>query len=476
MRWLAVLVVACCACGGAGPTPLAKVDADEIDWRARAALRAGGEAISIVILRGDEVVLARGWGDVGGQPATARTVYPLASLSKQFWATAIAQLDEAGALDAAAPVTTVLPSFPDPRVIISQLLEHTAGIGDDADGEDDETFADLPAIAFTPGTRWSYSNRGSLIARRVAERAAGVPWPEYLVKRIAAPLRLRSVRTCAPDDAPGLPAATVERVQFVCADALDVARFEHSFDTGALLRAETVARMRRPVAIPVLGGTLPLDYGWFTRIGTLDGHRGYGHTGNFPGVSVAAFAFPDDGLTVAVLMTGNPRAGATATALLTGIVRLMLGLDTPQPRGAPPTALLEAAAGDYEGSGVRLRVSAVEGELQLEIVDPPPARWTGRLTWMGDTSFAGGPDGFDPDLLGTFHIVGDRVAAVSWGHRLMLDGVAWRIAASRPPPARTSRRPRRRCTRAGARAAAATRRSRDRGGRPSSSAYRCRSR
>jgi D-alanyl-D-alanine carboxypeptidase len=447
--WLLVAVV---GCGGAS-TGRPGDGAQAADWKARVddiagtALRVGGAVGgSIVVMRGDETVYARGFGlsDVeGGVRATERTVYPLASISKQFWAAAIVQLVESRALDVEDPVQRWLPAFPDARVRVRHLLEHTSGLGDDQDGEDDERFTDLPETAFVPGSWWRYSNRGSLVARRVAERVSGVPWSKLLETRLARPLGLSSVRVCAADghDAArlyavengkpvrrGLPPETMKRVGFLCADAIDVARWERSFETGAILRAESVARMRRRVRIDASGGGFELGYGWFTRSGDVDGHRAFGHTGNFPGVSVAAFTYPEDALTIVVLMNASPSPGFSAVALQTRIARVIFGTTAPEVKDAvvPPT-VLASCAGEYQTANERLRFIARDGRLRLEVWGGDTRVWEGPLVWAGGTTFFGGPTGADPDEPGVFHIVDGRAVAVSWGHRLMLDGLARRV-------------------------------------------------
>ncbi len=400
---LVLLVVVSAGCGGARPAPAIDpiLDGQTVD-------------VSVVILRGDDVAVAR----------DAERVIPLASLSKQLWATAIAQLSEQGTLDVDAPVADVLPAFPDARVTVRHLMTHTSGLGDDADGEDDEAFTDLPPPAFEPGSWWTYSNRASLVARRVIEAASGQTWPEYLAAHIAGPLELRSMRTCTADDAPDMPATTIDRIEFVCANALDVARFERALDRGRLVSAETLAAMRAPTQIA--GAEVP--YGWFTRIGDVDGHRGFGHTGNFPGVSVAAYTFPDDDLTIAVLTRGS---SPPAWALLTQIARTTLDLPPPtlptDDAARPPPALAALAAGTYEAAGMVIRITDRDGTLHGQIVEPAELAWEGDLVWLGDTHFAGSPEGVDPDARLTFLVVDDHAIGFMLGHRLLLDIVFRRV-------------------------------------------------
>src|SRR5262245_14243473 len=161
------VLLALSACGGTPrrpEPPTASVPA--IDALGEAALRDGGAVgLSIVVMRGDKVVHARGYGlaDVeAGIPATERWVYLLASPSKQSWAVGIGQLVEAHRVSVESAVADLLPGFPDRRVTLRHLLTQTSGLGEDADDEDDVHYSDVPPPAFEPGTWWSYSNRGAI--------------------------------------------------------------------------------------------------------------------------------------------------------------------------------------------------------------------------------------------------------------------------------------------------------------------------
>ena len=426
LKWAALVVLA--ACGAAKPGPTSQPTIDTI---AGAALREGGAVgLSIVVMHGDQVVHGRGYGlaDVDHHvTATERSVYPLASLSKQYWGLGIAQLVESGRLAVDSSIADVLHDFPDRRVSVRHLLTHTSGLGDDAPDEDDVTFRDAPKVMFEPGSWWHYSNRGSILARRIVEQLNGGSWDRYLHDRIATPLGLTSTTTCTFDNhvrlygkQPLLPASEMTRIAFVCANAIDVARFERSLDTGALVRPETVRQMR--TATRIAGFELP--YGWFTRIGELGGHRAYGHTGNFPGVSVAAFRFPADDLTIVVLMNSSPKAGFRAYELVTRIARAELGLAEPELHdGKVPHTELEAIAGTYVYGDVRVTVSDRDGSAWITIVEGGKQVYEGALVWAGGRSFAGGPDGVHADELGTFLPPSGKATALAVGHRMLLDNV-----------------------------------------------------
>src|SRR5262249_23994213 len=108
----------------------------------------------------------------------------------------------------------------------------------------------------------------------------------------------------------------------ICATATDLAKWQAALDAGRVLSASLLTLMRTPTRLA--DGAL-IDYGFGTRLGTLDGHRVVGDTGGGGGFSAALESFPDDHLTVIVLVnTGN--GASLPLNLAAAIARAMLGL------------------------------------------------------------------------------------------------------------------------------------------------------
>lgn len=89
--------------------------------------------LSLVILRGDDILLAQGYGfaEVGhAKRVSASTVFQLGSIGKQFLAALILRLAEQGRLSLDDPVNRYLPDFTKlpPEVRVRHLLSHTSGV------------------------------------------------------------------------------------------------------------------------------------------------------------------------------------------------------------------------------------------------------------------------------------------------------------------------------------------------------------
>ena len=151
---------------------------------------------------------ARGMADPdAGKVMTTATIFDLASVSKQFTATAILLLDQDGRLeldDALSAHAGGLPPWAD-DVTLRQLLHHTSGIPDytshlgDAGTEIEEgasqedAIAAIASVATLPdgaGSTFDYSNSNYVLLAEVAEAASGIPLPRFLAERVFDPLAL----------------------------------------------------------------------------------------------------------------------------------------------------------------------------------------------------------------------------------------------------------------------------------------------
>ena len=154
---------------------------------------------------------ARGVADIStGAKITPDTVFDIASVSKQFTATAILLLAGAGKLaldDKLSTHVTGLPAWAD-TVTVSQLMHHTSGIPDytgllEAEGyqvSDRTTQAQalqalttVTTLDFPPGTRFEYSNSNYMLLGEILQRVSGMPLPEFLKAEIFQPLDLAMV-------------------------------------------------------------------------------------------------------------------------------------------------------------------------------------------------------------------------------------------------------------------------------------------
>ena len=150
------------------------------------------------------------------KPLREDTIFQLASVSKQFTATAVTLVMRQGLLSPEDKITKYFPeltAYED--VTVRQLLNHTSGIPDYFDDDDwfikiwkeenripgnDEIIRFLCETEakpyFAPGEGLEYSNTGYNLLALLVERLSGVPYEEFLQKNIFEPAGMTSTRCC----------------------------------------------------------------------------------------------------------------------------------------------------------------------------------------------------------------------------------------------------------------------------------------
>src|SRR5438045_9512966 len=97
--------------------------------------------LSLAVIKDGQIVLAKGYGlaNVEHQaPVKPETIFQSGSMGKQFTATAVMMLVEAGKLSLSDPITKYFADAPDTwkNITVRHLLTHTAGTTDCPDDFD----------------------------------------------------------------------------------------------------------------------------------------------------------------------------------------------------------------------------------------------------------------------------------------------------------------------------------------------------
>ncbi len=135
------------------------------------------------------------------------SVFQLASVSKQFTATAIMILYERGQLDLDDLVTKYYPNFPYAEVTIKHLLNHTSGLPKyfwlaehkweeekaPTNKEMMQMLADHKVERFfRPGRNFDYSNTGYFVLASIVEKVTDMKYGDFLESNIFEPLQMSS--------------------------------------------------------------------------------------------------------------------------------------------------------------------------------------------------------------------------------------------------------------------------------------------
>ena len=274
-------------------------------------------------------------------PVTAHTVFPIASISKTFAATAMMRLVEQGKVDLKATVRTYLPEFKvrdeaaSREATVLQLLTHLGGWEGQVSGPDrgSETLAnflttitDLMQVA-PPGAAWSYNNAGFSIAGRVIEKITGNSINRSIRNLVFQPLGLEHAGTTAGDfivnrfaaghttrdgrpslNRPFAPSVSVTAggVGLCMTDLMAYARFHMGDGTAPngerVLTRESLELMRTPQARKQANDD-DMGIGWHLRtMGTI---RTASHGGTLGGHILLLEIVPEQNFAIAILTNAS---------------------------------------------------------------------------------------------------------------------------------------------------------------------------
>lgn len=230
---LALLAMGCAGCDRAPALPDGVAAGDYsharayLEWMIRKEIKEGDPGLSIAIVDDQKVVWAAGFGmaDVARhRPATADTVYAVASVSKIFTGMETMRLVAQGKFGLDDAVTGVLDGLRIQDAFNSTapltyraLLAHHSGLPSKLYGDgtswvrDPQAFHRLPvqlaqeSLAAPPQTLYRYSSLGYSVLGLVIERSSGLPFVEAMDQGLFRPLGMHS----SSFDPSGLPQANM---------------------------------------------------------------------------------------------------------------------------------------------------------------------------------------------------------------------------------------------------------------------------
>lgn len=416
-----------------------------IDSVARLALERGPIAgLSIAVMQEGDLVVSKGYGFADLENAVAAsetTIYNIASVTKLLTATAVMNLVDSRVLNLDDDLTTLLPAFPNPaqgrRITLRHLLSHTSGLRDyeDADTERWTTegtpltpafvldFLRHRPLDFNPGSAFSYSNSGFYLLGLIVEHATGQDFGAYVRARVTRPLGLTDTFYC--DEAlhpermadgyeidgnrmvPGrlYTAAGIIGDGGMCSTVGDLVRLPRALRSGRMLSEIVLDEMTKPTTISS-GGSV--DYGLGTRLGRLDGHRLWGHTGGMGTYWAVLADYPDDAVTIAVLVNTDG-AAEDALTIEGRIARAVIGLDEPRLQDiALSTEDIGRFSGLYTDGATTVRLYEEGGRFLRAVQNSD--RDPRALVHQGHAHF--GWSEFPMDRL-VVHVKGDQVLGLS---------------------------------------------------------------
>jgi CubicO group peptidase (beta-lactamase class C family) len=297
--------------------------------------------MSVAVSHAGRIVFSEGFGMAdleGGVPASPKTRYPIASITKAFTGVATLKAVERGELDLDAPIQKYVPDFPrkpGPEITPRLLAAHLAGIRHWADERTPALYARhiddvrdiLPLFAADtlvapPGTRYSYSSHGYNLLGAALQAASHTRYQDAVMRDIMTPLAMASTQF---DDIRRIIPLRSRKYSFydlvtfadltepvrvpdwdyshnmaggnIITTADDLVRFGDALTTPGLLTPASLALLYRRPRVGAVES--PMSFGWFVT-DTAGSPRRIHINGSNAGVQAGLFVFPDERLVIAL--------------------------------------------------------------------------------------------------------------------------------------------------------------------------------
>lgn len=297
----------------------------------------GSPGCALGVIWNGKLIYARGYGMANLDydiPITPKTVFRIASVSKQFTATCIALLIERGLISMEDEVRKFIPELPEYGypVKVKHLIYHTSGIRDYLDlmsmayKRDEDYYTPEEALEmicrqkklnFKPGSRFLYSNSNYFLLGVIVERASGISLRKFADENIFKPLGMKNTHfhddhtmivknraigySPRPDGGFRVNETSLDIVGdgglFTTVEDLYI--WDQNFYHNKLEGGRRL--IRRILTVGTLNSGEKLDYAFGLRIGSYRGLRIVHHSGSFAGFRAQMIRFPEQKFTVICL-------------------------------------------------------------------------------------------------------------------------------------------------------------------------------
>jgi CubicO group peptidase (beta-lactamase class C family) len=375
--------------------------------------RRGVVGLALTLIRDGKVVLARSYGKRSlsdGSAVEVDTPFAIGSLTKQFTCAAVLLLAEEGKLSLSDRVAKYYPELTRASdITIHDLLTHVSGYPDyypldfidrrmQHPIEPDallRQYAGRP-LDFEPGTRWSYSNTGYILAGRIVEKVSGEAFGRFLSARIFKPLGMEHSSFEPPPQSPGLAqghsafalgepevvateaAGWLHAAGGMYASAPDLGRWDLALAEGKLLKPQSFQQMTMP---RLLVDGKSTDYGCGLGVGRRSGETVLRHTGAINGFHAYNVLVPRTHSALVVLVNDDKFDAAPLSETL---LSLLVKEDGQLPKVAGPPVRDAALAMLHQLQAGSIDRSQLGEEFALVVSDEQVRRAAPRLKALGE--------------------------------------------------------------------------------------------
>lgn len=332
---------------------------------------------AVLVAQKGQILYQKGFGYKDAaqkEPVDVNTIFQIGSITKQFTAAVIIQLQQEGKLSVTDKLSQYFTGFANgDKITLEHLLTHTSGIfnytNDTLWQKEDmtkhsvqaqmlERFKRYPAD-FEPGTRYNYSNSGYSILGYIIEKVTQKPYEQVVRERILQPLGMTNsgfdfTHLASPNKAKGyfaltkektLPAPIVDSTIAYAAGSLyttlqDLYKWERAIYTNKILQPQSWKAVFTP-------HKKNYGYGWM--IDSTNGLLTTAHGGGIHGFTSYLLRFPKEELVVIVLdNTSSPNLSKISRSLAAIVLNEPYEVPGPKKEIKVSEAILKQYVGTYQ--------------------------------------------------------------------------------------------------------------------------------
>lgn len=292
--------------------------------------------LALAIVKNGETIVNKGYGYANaehGIATTSETVFRLASISKQFFATAILKLQQDGKLNIEDHLDKYFADAPETwkPIQIKHLLSHTSGLKREAPAYDNykiqpelmviKSAYALP-LEFKTGEKYQYCNLGYFILAQIITQVSGRHWHDYIREQFFIPAGmnhtyLTEFYPIIPNRASGYRHKndTLMNAEVMLSirpsggflsTTTDMIKWDKVVtDQKMLLTKENWQKLWQPFVPTSTKAGAASFYGFGWMIDDFNGHPSIAHSGSNIGFKTYYARYPKDGLSIIVLTNEN---------------------------------------------------------------------------------------------------------------------------------------------------------------------------
>ena len=342
---MAILILFLVSCASKETIPFAdkeikeKYHADELKKYFEGLYDLEHPGFSYLISKNGKIIVSGGVGAANIEektPNNTKTIFRVASITKQFTAVSILQLAESGKLSVNDSLAKYYPNLPNAeKITIRNLLNHTSGMWEQENDDQfpfpiDElvseqehlSYIQKNGVFFEPGEKWRYCSNGYFVLGLIVEKVSGLSLASYMEKNIFAPLGMKNtglydasvkndhsaIGYGVTEDKPykeiNVNMATYNGAAALDSTVEDLFIWNEALHNGKLINEASYKEAITPYEFT--NGFIPfVGYGFGLGIEPVGGHNTIGHPGQMKGFHSDILRLPDDDINIILLSNMN---------------------------------------------------------------------------------------------------------------------------------------------------------------------------